>query len=82
MKYVGANKVLLADTLSRLVKPGQDETIPNLDVAIAQIMKIRPTKLQSLQEESKADSSMIELVNYIHGGWPAHMRDLPIDLQP
>ena len=40
VKYVGAKQVLLADTLSRLVRPGSNKAIPDLDVHITQVMTI------------------------------------------
>jgi hypothetical protein len=48
VKYVGAKSVLLADTLSRLVQPGSHPAIPGLDVTIAEVLKVRPTHLESL----------------------------------
>ena len=82
VKYVGANKVLIADTLSRLVVPNKDKAVPDLDVTIAQVLKIRPTLLQSLQGETKTDSSLKELSHYINNGWPNKMHELPVALQP
>ena len=70
VKYVGAKNVFLADTLSRLVKPGLDATIPNLDVSVAQVLKIRPTHLESLQKETKSDPDLLQLADYITSGWP------------
>jgi transposase InsO family protein len=81
VKYVGAKSVMLADTLSRLVKPGSDKAIPDLDVTIAQIMKIQPTRLEMLQAETKSDSSMSQLADFILNGWPERMHDLPEVLQ-
>ena len=36
VKYVGANRILMADTLSRLLIPITDPAIPNLDITISQ----------------------------------------------
>ena len=55
MKYVGSKNVLLADTLSRLVQPETAKEIPGLDINIAQVLKVEPTRLEYLQEETKAD---------------------------
>ena len=82
VKYVGAKSVLLADTLSRLIKPDSHPPIPDLDVNIAQVMQISPTKLESLQEETKADSTLAELSNCIVHGWPQHMSELSESIQP
>ena len=62
MKYFGAKSVLLADTPSRLVKSRSSQTIPDLDLHIAQVKSIRPTHLQSLQAETKADPTMSQVV--------------------
>ena len=82
VKYVGAKSVLVADTLSRLIKPGTDPAIPNLDINISQVLKIRPTHLESLKEESKADPVLAPLHDRIAGGWPDSMHDLPKALYP
>ena len=57
VKYIGSKSVLLADTLSRLIEPGSAREIPGLDINIAQVLKVEPTRLESLQEETKADST-------------------------
>ena len=82
VKYVGAKSVLLADTLSRLVRPGSDNPIPGLDVSIAQVLKLGSTYLESLQAETRADNCLCQLADYIMSGWPEHMSDLPEILQP
>ena len=82
MKYVGAKSVLLADMLSRLVKPESSHTIPDLDVHIAQVMSIKPTHLQSLQAETKADPTMSHIIGYINNGWPSHIHHLPDAVRP
>lgn len=81
VEYVGAKHVPLADTLSRLVKPGSDPTIPGLDVSIAQVLKIRHTRLANLQEETKCDPVLSTLGQLISNGWPESMQDLPDTLQ-
>ena len=68
VKYVGAKSVLLADALSRLVMPGKDKEIQGLDITIAQILKIRPSHLEQLQEETKTDNSLRELKDLINTG--------------
>jgi len=82
VKYVGASSVLLADTLSRLVKPGSDPSVPDLDVSITQVLKIRPTHLESLQEETKSDPVLSQLADYIISGWPGSMNELPEPIRP
>lgn len=82
VKYVGSKSVLLADTLSRLVKPGRDQEIPGLDVNIASIMSVKPTRLQRMQEETKADPVLTEVQELIKHGWPESMQELPQTLQP
>ena len=61
VKYVGSKSVLLDDTLSHLIEPGNGREIPGLDIRIAQVLKVEPTGLESLQEETKADSTLTEL---------------------
>ncbi len=82
VKYVGAKSVLLADTLSRLVKPRADKEIPGLDVNIAGIMKIKLIYLKSLCEETKSDETLVTLKDHIITGWPNSMQDLPVMLHP
>ena len=75
VKYVGSKSVLLANTLSRLVQPGTAKEIPGLDINIA-------TRLESLQEETKADPTLASLTDLIITGWPDSMQDLPDNLHP
>ena len=82
VKYVGANNVLLADTLSRLVRPGTSQTIPDLDIHIAQVLSIRPTHLESLQVETKADPTLAQMFGYINNEWPSHIHHLPEAVRP
>lgn len=79
--YVGAKSVLLADSLSRLVKPGSDQEMPGLDVTIAQVLKVAPTRLETLQAETQSDLSLQALSDYIRSGWPKCMQDLPENLR-
>ena len=74
--------MLLADTLSRLVQPGSAREIPGLDINIAQVLKIEPNRLESLQEETKADSTLAALTDLIITGWPDSMQDVPEHLHP
>ena len=80
--YVGSKSVLLADTLSRLVEQGNARDIPGLDVSIAQVLKVEPTLLESLQEDTKADPTLAELTVLILTGWPNSMQDIPEHMHP
>ena len=71
--FVGSKSVLLADTLSCLVEQGSAREIPGLDVSIAQVLKVKPTRLESLQEETKADSTLAELTDLTITGWSNSM---------
>ena len=82
IKYVGAKSVLLADRLSRLVKPDSHDTIPDLDVTIAQVVTVKQTHLQSLQIETKADSTLTQLSNHINSGWSDHIHKLSDTITP
>ena len=55
--YVGS-KSGLADTLSRLVEQDSAREIPGLDISIAQVLKVEPTRLESLQEDTKAEPTL------------------------
>ena len=63
--YVESKSVLLADTLSCLVEQGSAREIPGLDVSIAQVLKVKPTRLKYLQEDTKADPTLAELTDLI-----------------
>jgi len=82
VRHVGAKSVLLADTLSRLIRPGTDRTIPNLDVSIAQVMKIKPTYLETIQGETQSDALLRQLRETIMNGLPESMKDLTDPLNP
>ena len=81
VKYVGTKGVLLADTLSRLIVPGTDENIPGMNVQKAQVLKIYPTKLAMMQEETRAYRCLKMLMALIQSGWPESMQDLPNELK-
>ena len=76
VEYVGAKRVLLADTLSRLLIPGKDKEVAGLDVTIAQVLKIAPTRLESLRAETQSDPTLQLVSDYIRNGWPTSMQDL------
>jgi len=83
VKYVGANRVLVADTLSRLINqsnPGKP--VKGLDVSVAQVLKVRRTRLEQLQEETKSDTELVELSQVIMTGWPESQNDLAENLHP
>ena len=82
IKYVGHNKVLLADTLSRLIVPGLGPEIHGLDVTIAHILKVRPSRLTTLREETRCDPVLSQLNNYIQEGWPESLQDIPSSMSP
>ena len=77
VKYVGANSVLIADTLSRLVRDGSSPPIPRLDISIAQVLSIEPSHLQKLQQATKEDQALITLHKFISIGWPESIQDVP-----
>ena len=82
VKYVGTKIVLLADTHSRLGKLGSSQTIPDLNVHIAQVMSIKPTHPQSLQAETKEDPTLSQIIEYINDRWPSHTHHLMEAVQP
>ena len=61
---------------------GTAKEIPGLDINIAQVLQVEPTRLESLQEETKADSTLASLTELITTGWPETMQDLPDNLHP
>ena len=82
VKYVGAKSILVADTLSRLVKPGTDPAVPDLNITVSQVLKIRQTHVESLQEETKADPTLSPLRNFIINGWPDSVHNMQEALRP
>ena len=82
VKYVGAKSVWLADTFSRLVKPGKDKEIQGLDVTITQVLKIGPTHLERLQEETMNDQDLKELKDIITSGWPEGINNVSEATKP
>jgi transposase InsO family protein len=80
VKYVGAKSVLLADTLSRLIQPESHPAIPGLNVTIAEILTIRPTRLEQLRAETKSDPTLSKIQKLVENGWPESMQDLSSDL--
>ena len=81
VKYVSAKHVLLADGLSRLIKPNKDKEIPGLDVSIASVMRVNATTLKILQDEVDSDDVLMQLKELIMKGWPESMQDVNQDVQ-
>ena len=69
VKYISVKSVLVADTLSRLVKPGTDPAVPDLNFTVSQVLKIRPTHVESLQDKTKANPTLSPLRDFIINGW-------------
>ena len=61
--------------------PGTDKNTPGLNVQIAHILKIRPIKLATMQEEAMADPCLQMLKTFIQSGWPESMQDLPYEIK-
>ena len=64
-----------------LIVPGTDKNIPGLNVQIAQVLKIRPTKLATMQEEITAHPCLQMLKTLIQSVWPETMQDLPNEVK-
>ena len=83
VKYVGPKSVSLAEAMSRLADYNKaTKEVPGLDISIAQVFKVEPTHLESLQEETKVDPALAELSDFIITGWPEITQDLPQHLHP
>lgn len=65
VKYVSSKSVLLSDTLSLLIEPGDAKENPGLDINITQILKVETNRLETLQEKTKCDSNMAQLTDLI-----------------
>eukprot|EP00794_Sanderia_malayensis_P018443 gene18443-20292_t len=63
VKYAGANSVLVADTLSGLIDQSNPREVLGLDRNIAQMLKVEPTRLETLQEETRADGTQKDLMD-------------------
>ena len=61
VKYVGAKSVLMADTLSRLIKPGTDPAIPDLDVGIAEALEDQAYNLGVTPGGNQSSSSAVTI---------------------
>ena len=75
--YVGAKRVLISDTLSRLIRPGKDPAIEGLDVTIANIWAVPDQRLTQLQTSQSTDPICKDLRTYITDGWPNSLDEIP-----
>ena len=75
IEYKPGKDMTLADTLSRLPSPGNKETI-DLDMTIGQV-RFSASKVKQLQEESKKDPQLSQLIPIIAQGWPESIKSLP-----
>uniref|UniRef100_A0A8C2EQ68 Gypsy retrotransposon integrase-like protein 1 n=1 Tax=Cyprinus carpio TaxID=7962 RepID=A0A8C2EQ68_CYPCA len=87
-------QMILADTLSRLPNPENnedielDERIDGLDTEFEDpehhtvaIVNFSPNKQESLRMETAKDPKLSALKEIIHQGWPDRIQDLPKDLR-
>ncbi|KAL0148840.1 hypothetical protein M9458_055849 [Cirrhinus mrigala] len=92
--YRPGNQMILADTLSRLPNPENnedielDERIDGLDAEFEDpehhtvaIKNFSPNKQEALRTETAKDPKLSALKEIIHQGWPDRIQDLPKDLR-
>ena len=80
VKYVRSKSGRLADTLSRLIKSGSARAIPGLDVDIALVLKVEPTRLKFYKK--RRSQTLVALTDLNITGWPDSTQDVPEDLHP
>ena len=79
IEYKPGKDMTLADTLSRLPSPGNNDTI-DLDLTIGQV-RFSSEKIKSLQHETKHDPTLSKLIATIIEGWPDSIQDLPTTIR-
>jgi hypothetical protein len=80
IKYIPAVDIALADILSTLPNPhNQEDTKPY--VKVFALLKFSTTRTQSLKEETQKDPVLNALKEVIHIGWPNIIKELPTDLR-
>ena len=75
IEYKPGKEMTLADTLSRLPSPGNKDSI-DLDMTIGQV-RFSASKIKELQEETKRDSALSQLIPIIANGWPENIKMVP-----
>ena len=75
IEYKPGKEMTLADTLSRLPCPSNKDSI-DLDMTIGQV-RFSNSKIKELQEETKKDSTLSQLIPIIANGWPENIKMVP-----
>lgn len=78
IKYKPGTEMVIADALSR--SPSRNNSQINLDMQVNHV-HFTEERLNSLKEETDADSALCELREIIIHGWPERMKELPKQLQ-
>lgn len=79
VKYIPGKDVGLADALSRLPNPNNNEDV-KVDVRIEHV-QFSDNKISDIRKSTQADPSLNELKEVIHSGWPETRKELPIQLR-
>jgi len=69
----------LADTLSRLPTPSNQEEI-DLDIRV-DLIRFTPTRTGSIRQETKEDKTLQRLADMIVTGWPDTIQDVPASIR-
>ena len=91
--YRPGKDMLLADTLSRLPNPDNNEEVqldlkvdavtgPQDDEIELALINFSTQKRKALVEETQKDPVLRELMSIIYMGWPDSIKQLPTDLRP
>lgn len=72
----------LANILSHLINTNDAKPVTGLEVTIAQVIKVKGMLLESLQKETKANSTLPDVMEHIINGGPDFAQDLQNHLHP
>ena len=84
-EYKCGKELYLADTLSRAYldhDPSVDYSFKYEVMSISEVTALHSTKLQEMQEATKSDVILKQLMKMIKQGWPDKYKSVPLCLQP
>ena len=77
-------ELLIADTLSRapLPEPANELEFKQYDINVLHTLPITESKLKQIQDKTKEDKALQDLMVTVHNGWPPNKTDAPIGAKP
>ena len=84
VQYRPRKELLIADTLSRapLPEPANELEFKQYDINVLHTLPITESKLKQIQDKTKEDKALQDLMVTVHNSWPPNKTVAPIGTKP